>query len=521
MARRHRDDDDIDLEDEDDDRDEEDVEDEDEDEDEDEEEEEEEEEEREAPPRAKTPIFTIVLLILNFLTVIPFALLVYMDYAARHQWSHATFLNRVLVWGLPLQEEENAPSSWTESRPRLRLDSDRLKEVYTKRPKPSGTPSVPEQFRPVDTFDEPVTFRIRPSQITDRVKRDLFTNLGLGDPVATQEDEISRLKTAVPQELATAADAFLAAQKNDDQKRAATQRILLPLAWNTRQVEVLQQKIAAANGPQLDDLLKDAVQRRMLVDLLAPMNIYRPGDIKKFQVEKASETPLEQLYDLLRLRFDETIAPQYIGDVHHGDDFQGKPREAVEKRHAIAFVLFTVSRLKAPDAKEPVFPKAFDRAQVISGLFEFSQAAANYARALRVLEQRVLYGIEVDREGYLVTGQDLTRTDGFVGKHGTEIGRLKKLVEQIDHAKKRLADLQKQRDRYQKQYEDRLVLLKEVAKKVVEARGETSKYLDELHELQQQLFEAQVQLSDAAERNHRLEEQIRQAEAQLRKENKQ
>src|SRR5260370_31082318 len=51
--------------------------------------EDEDEEEVDAPPRPRTPIFTIVLLILNFLAAPPFVILAFMDYTARLQWSHA------------------------------------------------------------------------------------------------------------------------------------------------------------------------------------------------------------------------------------------------------------------------------------------------------------------------------------------------------------------------------------------------------------------------------------------------
>src|SRR5438067_3828893 len=86
------------------------------------EEEEEEEEDWNRPPRPRTPVFTIVLLILNFLIAPVFVLLLYFDYTARYQWSYATFLNRVLTYGLPFAEEEDAASAAFSTRPRMRIE---------------------------------------------------------------------------------------------------------------------------------------------------------------------------------------------------------------------------------------------------------------------------------------------------------------------------------------------------------------------------------------------------------------
>jgi hypothetical protein len=478
--------------------------------------EEEEEEEVERPPRPRTPVFTIVLLVLNFLAVIPFVLLLFLSTAARYQWTYATFLNRVYAWGLPLDDEENAPSAAQQTRPRMRIDSDRLKEVFSKHhPRPAGSAGVPEPFQPVDTVDEPTGFWIRPSQIDARVQADLFTANGLGEPVKTLEDEVRRLKTVVPQQMDSAADMFVGAQKSDEAKKKAAERIFLPLAWSTGQVEAIQKRIDAAQGADLDALLKEAVLRRMHADVLAPLNVFRPGAPEEFTVEKISETDLDAIKAHLQQRFDQAISKQYIPAVHMGSAFEGKARGDVEKRQNVAFLLFDLARLKAPDAKEPLLARGFDRAQVVSGLFEFAQAAANYARALRVLDQVVLRAIDADRDGYVVADKGTTTGTGFVDEHLAEIIRLKKAKADIEFTQKRVKELQAQQQRYQKQYEERLALLTEVTKKLVDERRATAKQLAELQVLEQELFTAQVQLSNAAERNADLEKRIRELEKKL------
>lgn len=484
---------------------------------------EDEEEEVERAPSARTPIFTIVLLILNFLAAPPFVILAFMDYAARLQWSHATLVNRIGPLGLPLAQDEQAASAWAQTRPRVRIDNDKLAAAYRNRPRP-GAPAMNEPFQSVDTTEEHISFAIRPSQIDGAVKADLFQGLGQG--VSTLEEEVDRLKKLVPDEIEKAATQYVKDRGTEDKKKAAAERILLPLAWGTKNVEELQQRIDAAKGEQLDKLLNDAVQRQMLMSLMAPMNIYRPGSLGKFDVEKVVELDkqgeyefsLDVLKGLLQKRFDDAIADKYIGLVHFG--IEDQKQDDVEKRHSIAFLLFSVARLKAPDAKEPLFDKGLERAQVVSGLYEFAQAAANYVRTLRVLEKRVLNAIESDREGDLVRDKDdpakvVTRTAGFMDKHAADIVRLKKVVAEIRFTKKRLEDLDAQKARYQKHLDDRTALRDEVTKRLVEARGETAKLATELQMLELEIFLAQRQLSDAAERNAALEQQIVQHERLL------
>jgi hypothetical protein len=480
------------------------------------EEEPEEEEDFERPPRPRTPVFTIVLLFLNLVAAPPFVILLVMNYSARQQWTYATFLNRVAAYGLPLAEEEAQPSAWYHARPRLRTDSDKIKASYQAR----RAPPVTDQFQPVDTTDEPLTLRIRPSQIDDEVKRELFGKIG-GDPVSTIDEEVARLKRTVPQGIQDAAAKY-GEGKNPDQKLDAIKRILLPLAWSTKQVEVLNKRIEEARGNDaaLSALLAEAVERRILTDLLAPVNIYRPGDIAKFPVEKVADLDtykIEELRDILLKRFDEAIGPQHIGAVYAGESFDGKPRDDIEKRHAVAFLMVAIAQLKAPDAKEALFPRSLERAQVVNGLFEFAMAAGNYPRTIRVLEQHVIDAIVADREGYVVQrGKDVQSTEsGFRDQLGADIERLRKVKAEIDFTQNRIKDLMKQRDRYMVQYNDRVMLLTDVTKKLLEAKTETAKLRADLQEKNEGMRQDLQYLATAAAQNARLQMDIVAAEREL------
>jgi hypothetical protein len=250
--------------------------------------------------------------------------------------------------------------------------------------------------------------------------------------------------------------------------------------------------------------------------VLAPLNIYRPGDVKQLTVEKIAETPVDELMGLLQKRFEEAISARHLGIVHLGEAFNDRERDPVEKRHTIAFLMVDLAQLQAPGANEPLLPDGLKRAQVVCGLQEFAQASANYARTLVVLYDRVLYAIETDREGYVVQAKDLTRTtSGFVDLHAAEIQRLKKVTADIRFTQKRITNLQAQRERYKKQVEDRLVLVGDVTKKLVGSRGVTHKAMLALNELEDELHAAQKELSNAAEYNADLEMQIVEAEKRL------
>ncbi len=164
--------------------------------------------------------------------------------------------------------------------------------------------------------------------------------------------------------------------------------------------------------------------------------------------------------------------------------------------------------------KSPLFDNLFQRTQVVSGLYEFTQAAANYPRTLDVLRRRVLHGIETDRDGYFAKGKGIM-VIGFRNTLSDDIERLRKVKADIDFAVKRDKQLETQRDRYEKEYDARLVLVTDVTKKLTDARAVTAQKRAELNQLQQELFDAQKYLSGAADRNAELERQIQATEKAL------
>src|SRR5260370_22544106 len=182
-----------------------------------------------------------------------------------------------------------------------------------------------------------------------------------------------------------------------------------------------------------------------------------------------------------------SIADKFDPDVHMGEYWSKEnpssdamTRDSIEKRQKIAFIMFTLSQVTVPTLeKKPLYPKGIERAQIVCGLYEFTNSSIHYVRALRVLEDRIISAVNADRQGYVTAAQEkkgLTRTIGFIDEYEDEIDRLVKVREHIDGAQKRLADLKLQRDHYQKIYDQRAKQYEDVRMKLLAARQKTEKY---------------------------------------------
>jgi len=464
-------------------------------------------------PRARLSWLTIALIFLNWIAAGAFVYLLFLDYSVRQEWTYAVFRNYLAIWGLPLAEEEQQPA-YHEAKRRLRFDPDQLKDAFAT---PGRGGKGGGAFAPVD---EPERFRILVSHMTDQVKKDYFQNQ---PQVATLNDEMARLKGKVPADIKKAADEVVAKYIKEDEKRGAVAQALLPLCWDIHAIERLDERIKEAKGADLDALLLDALQRRVYVDILAPVNIFRPGDTEKFLVEKAADNeayPLEQLKALLEKRFDAAVAEKVDTEVQYGKvwdeskEKDGDLRDSLEKRQQVGFLMFALSQARVPLSNTRLYPDGLERAQLVSGIYEMAVAANNYARSLHVLEERVLQAIQNDRMGYLAPKGG--RSSGFPEQYGTEVTRLKEAAANVYHAQGRLDHLKAQHAKLEQVYKDRLDHQKKIADRINQARKDTAEMLREVRELQAQLFQAQRTLADAAERNFALEAQIRQWEARVK-----
>ncbi len=518
-----------------------------------------------APP-AKISKLSIALILLNWIAAPAFLVFAYLDHAERTKYTYRTLVNYVQIYGLPLRTEESlSDKDYTaismDTRPLLNLTTEQLKETFKKRAgtyKQAITSNT--DFAPFEeTLDKRVPYRLRPSDMKNAdLLRDVFQDVP--DKVETLEDEIVRLQTKLPADIDAAAKEVKEAigKMKDDEKRtyvkkslspyswdtaeakkieagidAATgagldarlkrtivRKVLFTIAWNVHQIKNLDDKLIAAKDADLDGWLDDAIQRRLYYDILAPINVFRPGDIsdiKNYKVEKLADRdayPLDKVKEFMDQRLKAAIADKYDLDVHLGeawDKEKTKPealqRSSIEKRHKIAFILFTLSQVTVPNIERKLYERGIERAQVVSGLYEFTNASIYYVRALRVLEERITSSIYADRQGVIAGLKG--NAASFTAEYELEIDRLAKIVEQIDTAEKRLQDLQEQRDHFQKTYAQRAAQHKEILDKLLVSRKNTAKYIEELREKQDQLHNALIELSEAGDRNFRLEAEIR------------
>src|SRR5262249_17841573 len=127
-------------------------------------------------------------------------------------------------------------------------------------------------------------------------------------------------------------DGASGAALDDFVKRAIVHRTLYTIVFSTFQLDDLDKKLNAAKGADLDNLVKDSIQRRMYYDILAPVNIYRPGEMQ-FEIEKMADAKvsLDDIKKMLDKRLDATIAPKYT--IQPTKD--SSENDAVEKRKHI------------------------------------------------------------------------------------------------------------------------------------------------------------------------------------------
>ncbi len=473
-----------------------------------------EEEEVVAPePRPRVAVLTIILLFLNMLAALVFAFLFFLDFSKRQEWSYRIFQHDLVMQGLPLRGEENRHSSTSrELIPRKRLTPEQLAEVYKERTKKGVA-----DFQAVD---EAFKAGIRPEHLTPEALGDHFAHFqGAGEPVKTLEDEIDRLKLKLAGDIEEAAKEGMAGAKTEADKRQLLAKLWLPLAPNAKQIEIIDDSIKKAKDADLNGLLLDVAQRRLYLQILGPLDGFRPEAPHQSILEKIAEPEvlkIDAVKKLLDDRLDAALADQYNPDLQFGSDWAQEKRESIERRQYIAFVLCVLGEVKKLDGATPLYPKGAERAQLVVGLYEYTLAVQALTNILLRVESPLLEAIRIDREGYEFEGNK-KKNPGFVHLYQAETDKIKDLAAHVKEIEVRLKDRQELCQREQKVFQEREAHLQDITAKVVAARLETDQLLKELRRVQHELFEAQKFLANAFEENLRLEEQIRQADAAFRK----
>jgi hypothetical protein len=321
-------------------------------------------------------------------------------------------------------------------------------------------------------------------------------------------------------------------------------RLLMDLARTPQLVDRLKQQVDTAKPANLDKMIIDAAQRRMLVDILTPLEIYRgapinplgkfdekkpvvlkPGDLDNVQrLNSAGDVELvslKSLQEMLTRRLDAAVAEKFDPGVHFGNEWRDQPQSTVDRRKAIANILTAIANVRKPgvqvDPKDPtkdlLYPEGPDRAMAVVGVYEYTLAYQNLTRAFLILQPLIVEIIDADREGIVHQGDtEKRRIGGFVQAYTLELDEMRNLIKKISEESKLLSDKYAEAKGHQGLVADRTNQVAEQAKLLIKARGETAKAQAELEDIQRKLFDAQLALVNAVRINEHLNELIREAQ---------
>jgi hypothetical protein len=403
---------------------------------------------QEQQPAGRTSLWNVLLIIFNVLALAGFAALLFADMMKRLEWAEALFQRQIAIVGIPLDDKDMAGGE-VALQLKHDLDPPLLKEQYEKR----GV-NIKDRFLPVsENFKDHVRF----SEFNDAVAKRYFENAGTVEPVRTLTLEVNRVKGRLPADIDTVAKVVVERAKDlkADDKRAVVRRILFPLAFEGYQIPDLDKMIRETPDAKVDELLEKAAKRRIVFDILMPMEVFRPSEVddsSKSKEERAKtmrfvyrlakvkgsdfEVPYDEMLKVLDKRFADVLADTDWND-------PTVKRDYAEKRRTIAFLLLTVADVETPAAErtppgkaaeepkkpapeqppaegdkkpdQPETPKgpkdrpyrafAFgdkgeQRVEVVCGFRDFLQACEDLAIVNEIMEKQSVEAIERDRGTY-------------------------------------------------------------------------------------------------------------------------
>jgi hypothetical protein len=309
-------------------------------------------------PRGRTSLLTMVLIVLNIAGLLAFAWLMYMDMLRQEKWARALYMRHLALIGLPVDETEKLGANDTNPERAVEvmhsLDPPEIQAAYKKR----GITPKGKFIDVKEVLSHNIRYPIEPD-----VLRDYFKNANAGKPVGSLKEELGLVKGKLPGDIDRVAEevAKKTADKDDKDKRQLVRDILFPTAVEGWQVGKLELQLRAASGKDLDKLIVEAVKRKMLYDILKPMEVFRPSEpdnelyvdaklspserqVKKPPLDRITDlegVPTSKLLELLDKRFDDVIA---------GTDWidPNRKRDIAEKRRAITFLLLAISQVEVP-----------------------------------------------------------------------------------------------------------------------------------------------------------------------------
>jgi hypothetical protein len=322
-------------------------------------------------PRGRTSLLTMVLIVLNIAGLAAFAWLMYMDMLRQEKWARAVYLRHLALVGLPVDETEKLGASDTNPERAVEmmhsLDPPEIQAAYKKR----GITPKGKFIDVKEVLSHNIRYPVEPDVLAEYFK-DANKEGSVGKAVGSLKEELAFVKGKLPGDIDRVADevAKKLADKDDKDKRQLVRDVLFPTAVEGWQIGKLELKLRAASGKELDNLIVEAAKRKMLYDILKPMEIFRPSEpdtdlyvdaklspsereVKKPLLDRVTDLeglPTSKLLELLDKRFDDVIA---------GTDWidPGRKRDIAEKRRAITFLLLAISQVEVPGNLPAEAPK--------------------------------------------------------------------------------------------------------------------------------------------------------------------
>jgi hypothetical protein len=463
------------------------------------------------PLKPATHWLTYVLIGLNFVAAPAFGYFMLQDHQRRQDYQHAIFQHDLANLGLPTTEEDKAIVAARLIVPKVKLSGKQVaEEVMRKRGVNFGSD-------PVAPIDEQFIRRIPASELTEVELKEHYDTYGAenlkfnGEPIRTVEQELQRLAKKTVDDIKEAANDTLPA--GEKEQRAQIEKLLLPLAMNSVQVEKLNKKIADAQGPALKELSIEAAERRMAFNFLMPLEMFRPGDLKDFTLEQIGDLDAlktEAVLQRVNDRIASTLNEKYVGKLQLGEAWDRESRETVEKRLMASFTMLSLAYVKKPNG-EKLDPKMLDRIPVIVGQYDAAMAATLFPAQINQLNERMLAAIQRGRDGEAVKKDDKEmRIQSFADRYEDLIQQIRFVQQDTQKSQRRLKDLEADKDRLTKLFDERKKTRETILASIETERARTAKLNGELRVLQQELFSFELRLATS-------EEELEGTNAEIRK----
>ncbi|HEX3313726.1 MAG TPA: hypothetical protein VHR72_02490 [Gemmataceae bacterium] len=457
------------------------------------------------PLKPGTHWLTYVLIGLNFIAAPAFGYLMLQRNQRVQDYRYAGYQLELADVGLPTTEEETGAVAARLILPNSKIPSKHIADVMTKRGVNFGSD-------PVAAIDEQFNRRILAKDLDKRILKEHFETFGQdylevdGQPIRTVEQELQRLaKKTVSDIKEAASDSVPAGEK---EQRAQIEKLLMPLARNTVQVEKLDKRIAESKD--LKGLYIEAAERRMAFAFLLPLEVFRPGDPKDFSLWQIGDLDAlktdeilqhvdDRIASTLKDKYDPKLQLGWVPDPANDPKNRRMERETVEKRLMASFTMLSLAYVKKPSG-EKLEPKLLDRIPLVVGQYDAAMAETLFPATINALNEQALEAIKYDRSGYAVKKDDKEmRVQSFSDRYEDLLQQIRFVQQDTLKSKRRLADLEAEKVRLGKLSDERIATRKTILDSIETERAKTDKLNGELRVLQTELFQFERRLATSEE----------------------